>query len=82
MRSVTVQVCHILFLALHIPDGDIPGRHCRLCGAICMPFMICTSQQIVGHISHKLATDTATSADIHALVFNFVISSIFNITET
>ncbi|GDJ25557.1 hypothetical protein BvCmsKSNP073_05813 [Escherichia coli] len=81
MCCVTVQVCHILFLALRIPDGDIPGRHSRLSGTVRMAFMICTNQQIVGHISRELATDAAASADTHALVFNFVISTIFDITE-
>ena len=81
MCCVTVQVCHILFLALRIPDGDIPGRHCRLCGTVRMAFMICTDQQIVCHVPQEISGNTATGTEPCTLMFRFKVGPVFNITE-
>ncbi|KNF72555.1 hypothetical protein WQ89_27575 [Escherichia coli] len=81
MCCVTVQVCHILFLALRIPDGDIPGRHCRLRGTVRMAFMICTNQQIVCHVPQEISGNTATGTEPCTLMFRFKVSPVFSVTE-
>ncbi|GDQ32190.1 hypothetical protein BvCmsNSP072_01501 [Escherichia coli] len=81
MCCVTLQVCHILFLALRIPDGDIPCRHCRLRGTVRMAFMICTDQQIVCHVPQEISGNTATGTEPCTLMFRFKVGPVFNVTE-
>ncbi len=76
LRSVTV-----LRLVIFVTDNNGATGDGGFGGRTVAAAAVDAHQQAVGHIACELAADVATGADAHALVLDFILGAVFDITE-